>query len=192
MSEHKSTLITIPRSPANLTIYQALAATDPEVQAAIIADTKGGWRAADKGAHTHVVQPHTDVKDDEKVEAVSGDVSRDELKAHLELNELKVDSRLKDFEQRVTDGIGQVNQSLLLLDRDMAAFRGIKGTIILNSIISVIAIVGIVVGVMAYGVSSFDSGRDTSALINEIRQQSVETKQLLEQMKAQQSASQIK
>ncbi|WP_134567582.1 hypothetical protein [Pseudomonas aeruginosa] len=114
------------------------------------------------------------------------DLNRDELKAHLENQELKVDARLKEFEGRVADGLGEMNHTLQLLDRDLAGVRGIKGTIIINSIVSVIAIVGIVIGVMAYGVASFDSGRDTSQLLQEVRQQSFENKQLLEQIKASQ------
>ncbi|MFW4911666.1 hypothetical protein ACOAO4_30120 [Pseudomonas aeruginosa] len=114
------------------------------------------------------------------------DLNRDELKAQLENQELKVDARLKEFEGRVADGLGEMNHTLQLLDRDLAGVRGIKGTIIINSIVSVIAIVGIVIGVMAYGVASFDSGRDTSQLLQEVRQQSFENKQLLEQIKASQ------
>lgn len=115
------------------------------------------------------------------------DITREELNARLENQQLKVDARLKEFEGKVTDGLMQMNHSLQLLDKDLAGVRGLKGTIILNSILSVIAIVGIVIAVMAYGVANFDSGRDTSAAIQEMKQQSAETRQLLEQMKAQQS-----
>lgn len=116
------------------------------------------------------------------------DISREELDARLENQQLKVDARLKEFEGRVTDGLTQMNHSLQLLDKDLAGVRGLKGTIILNSIISVIAIVGIVIAVMSYGVANFDSGRDTSAAIQEMKQQSIETRQLLEQIKAQQAS----
>lgn len=117
------------------------------------------------------------------------DITREELDAKLQVHDLKVEARLKDFENKVADGITQVNHSLQLLDKDLSAFRGIKATIILNSVISVIAIVGIVIGVMAYGVSSFDSGRDTAAIVQELKQQNSETRQLLEQIKAQQPSS---
>ncbi|MHC8293591.1 hypothetical protein [Pseudomonas sp. LB3P58] len=116
------------------------------------------------------------------------DMDREELKAHLENQDLKVDARLGQFEQRVTDGLSMMNQSLQLLDKDLAGVRGLKGTIILNSVVSVIAIVGIVIGVMAYGIANFDSGRDTSVLIQELRQQSFENKQMLEQIKANQKS----
>ncbi|WP_188036207.1 hypothetical protein [Pseudomonas sp. EZ-C24] len=115
------------------------------------------------------------------------DITREELNARLENQQLKVDARLKEFEGKVSDGLTQMNHSLQLLDKDLAGVRGLKGTIILNSILSVIAIVGIVIAVMGYGVANFDSGRDTSASIQEMKQQSIETRQLLEQMKAQQS-----
>lgn len=116
------------------------------------------------------------------------DFSRDELKAHLENQDLKVDARLAKFEQRVADGLSEMNHSLQMLDKDLAGVRGLKGTIILNSVLSVIAVVGIVIAVMAYGVSNFDSGRDTSELLQEMRQQSFENKVMLEQIKANQSS----
>lgn len=114
------------------------------------------------------------------------DMDREELKAHLENQDLRVDARLKDFEQKVSDGILQMNHNLQLLDKDLSGFRNLKGTIILNSVVSVIAIVGIVIGVMSYGISSFDSGRDTAVILQEVRQQAFENKQLLEQIRSQQ------
>ncbi|NMY86861.1 hypothetical protein HBR93_22440 [Pseudomonas sp. WS 5411] len=114
------------------------------------------------------------------------DITRDELKAHLENQDLKVDARLAKFEQRVADGLNEMNHSLQMLDKDLAGVRGLKSTIILNSVLSVIAVVGIVIAVMAYGISSFDSGRDTSQLLQEMRQQSYENKVMLEQIRANQ------
>ena len=118
------------------------------------------------------------------------DITREELDARLENQQLKVDARLKEFEGKVTDGLTQMNHSLQLLDKDLAGVRGLKGTIILNSILSVIAIVGIVIAVMSYGVANFDSGRDTSAAIQDMKQQSLETRALLEQIKAHQASKQ--
>lgn len=132
--------------------------------------------------------------DDRTVEDVHtkkmNDITREELNARLENQQLKVDARLKEFEGKVTDGLTQMNHSLQLLDKDLSGIRGLKGTIILNSILSVIAIVGIVIAVMAYGVANFDSGRDTSAALQDMKQQSAETRLLLEQIKAQQTPKQ--
>lgn len=114
------------------------------------------------------------------------DITREELNALLENHQLKADARLKEFEGRVADGLLKMDHSLQLLDKDLSGVRGLKGTIILNSVLSVIAIVGITIAVMAYGVANFDSGRDTSAALQEMKQQSFETRQLLEQVKAQQ------
>ncbi|MNM69027.1 hypothetical protein D3C81_806110 [compost metagenome] len=118
------------------------------------------------------------------------DITREELNALLENHQLKADARLKEFEGRVADGLLKMDHSLQLLDKDLSGVRGLKGTIILNSVLSVIAIVGITIAVMAYGVANFDSGRDTSAALQEMKQQSFETRQLLEQVKAQQKAPQ--
>lgn len=111
------------------------------------------------------------------------DITRQELNTLLENHQLKADARLREFEGRVADGLLKMDHSLQLLDKDLAGVRGLKGTIILNSVLSVIAIVGISIAVMAYGVANFDSGRDTSAALQEMKQQSLETRQLLEQMK---------
>lgn len=136
------------------------------------------------------LKPSTDDKANNAVHTEDmTDMTRDELKAHLENQDLKVDARLGKFEQRVSDGLTDMNHSLQLLDKDLAGLRGLKGTIILNSVLSVIAVVGIVIGVMAYGTSSFDSGRDTAQLLQEVRQQSFENKQMLEQIKANQTPS---
>jgi hypothetical protein len=118
------------------------------------------------------------------------DITREEFNALLENHQLKADARLKEFEGRVADGLLKMDHSLQLLDKDLSGVRGLKGTIILNSVLSVIAIVGITIAVMAYGVANFDSGRDTSAALQEMKQQSFETRQLLEQVKAQQKAPQ--
>ncbi len=118
------------------------------------------------------------------------DITREELNSLLENHQLKADARLKDFEGRVADGLLRMDHSLQLLDKDLAGVRGLRGTIILNSVLSVIAIVGITIAVMAYGVANFDSGRDTSAALQEMKQQSFETRQLLEQVKAQQKTPQ--
>ncbi|WP_212625098.1 hypothetical protein [Pseudomonas sp. PP3] len=134
---------------------------------------------------------HEGRTDDRTVEdahtKIMNDITREELNARLDNQQLKVDARLKEFEGKVSDGLMQMNHSLQLLDKDLAGVRGLKGTIILNSILSVIAIVGIVIAVMAYGVANFDSGRDTSAALQDMKQQSAETRLLLEQIKAQQA-----
>lgn len=118
------------------------------------------------------------------------DITRTELNTLLENHQLKADARFKDFEGRVADGLLKMDHSLQLLDKDLASVRGLRSTIILNSVLSVIAIVGITIAVMAYGVANFDSGRDTSAALQEMKQQSLETRQLLEQVKAQQKPPQ--
>lgn len=116
---------------------------------------------------------------DSDTEAMS-DMNREELHAHLENQELRVEKRLSDFEGRIVTALGGVSTSLQLLNRDLEGVRGIKTTIIVNSVLSVIAIAGIVIGVLAYGVSSHDSGRDTAAMVQELKQQSAETRRLIE------------
>ncbi|QEY70478.1 hypothetical protein [Pseudomonas denitrificans (nom. rej.)] len=141
-----------------------------------------------------------DLLDDLKSDLISekghtgdmSDITREEFNARLETQQLKVDARLKEFEGKVTEGITQMNHSLQLLEKDLTGVRGLKGTIILNSVLSVIAIVGIVIGVMAYGVANFDSGRETSVLVQEAKQQTTDTRELLEQIRKEREAHQQK
>lgn len=153
----------------------------------------GPWQVGNDEVYMGHREPLKPATDDKTTNAVHTEdmteITRDELKAHLENQDLKVDARLGKFEQRVSDGLTEMNHSLQLLDKDLAGLRGLKGTIILNSVLSVIAVVGIVIAVMAYGTSSFDSGRDTAQLLQELRQQSFENKQMLEQIKANQTPS---
>ncbi|GEM_PF-3206817 len=132
--------------------------------------------------------PHLDIGVDTRHTHTMRDMTRDELNAHLENQNLKVDARLKDFTQAVADSMSGINHRLDLIEQDISSVKGIKGVVITTAVASTLAIGGILVGVLGYGVSAFDSGRDTSAAIQEMKQQSIETRQLLEQIKAQQAA----
>ncbi|MGH8452264.1 hypothetical protein, partial [Pseudomonas sp.] len=48
--------------------------------------------------------------------------------------------------------------------------------------------VGTIVAVVGLSFTAFDSGRETSALVQEAKQQATETRQLLEQIQAQQKS----
>ncbi|HIE1504179.1 TPA: type II secretion system protein [Pseudomonas aeruginosa] len=146
------------------------------------------WKQFASADSAATAEPESDFSEKPAHTDPMSDISREELNARLENQNLKVDARLKEFEGKVTDGLKQMNHSLQLLEKDLSGVRGLKSTIILNSVLSVIAIVGIVIAVMAYGVANFDSGRETSALIQEAKQQASETRQLLEQIRTERLA----
>jgi len=116
------------------------------------------------------------------------DMTRDELHAHLENQNLKVDARLRDFTQSMADSMMGINHRLDLIEKDISSVKGIKGVVITTAIASTLAIAGVLIGVLGYGASTYDTGRETTLLIQEARQQSIENRQLLEQIRSQQTA----
>lgn len=128
------------------------------------------------------IEPHS-----AHTEAMS-EMTRDELHAHLENQDLKVDARLRDFTQSVADSMKGINHRLDLIEKDISSVKGIKGVVITTAIASTLAIAGVLIGVLGYGASTYDTGRETTLLIQEARQQSIENRQLLEQIRSQQTA----
>lgn len=126
-----------------------------------------------------------DIPESQANNANMSDMNRDELKAHLENQDLKVDARLKEFTEVMRESMRGLDHRLDLIERDVASVKGIKGVVITTAIVSALAIAGVFAGMLSYGVASFDSGRDTSAAIQEMKQQSAETRELLDRIKAQ-------
>lgn len=104
------------------------------------------------------------------------DISREELDAKLQATEARMDARLERFDKDMRQAVSDFRLEIQPLKNLKANIWGATAVTI-----------GVMVAVLSYGVSSFDSGRDTSAVIQEMKQQSFETRQLLEQIKAQQA-----
>ncbi|DBA08797.1 hypothetical protein [Pseudomonas aeruginosa] len=128
------------------------------------------------------------------------DISREELDAKLDATNARVEARLSSFESSIRDTLagvredsaavraelGEMRGELKAINVDLSYLRSLKSSIWSAAgvtIASVIAGIGVVIGTLAYGVSTFDSGRETSALIQEAKQQASETRQLLEQIR---------
>lgn len=105
------------------------------------------------------------------------DLTREELDAKLQATEARMDARLERFDKDMRQTVSDFRLEILPLKSLKANIWGATAVTI-----------GVMVAVLSYGVASFDSGRDTSAVIQEMKQQSFETRQLLEQIKAQQAA----
>ncbi|ANI14452.1 hypothetical protein A9C11_10860 [Pseudomonas citronellolis] len=126
------------------------------------------------------------------------DISREELDAKLEATNARVDARLASFESTVRETLSAIRQDsadmrgeLKAIHVELSYLKNLKSSIWSAAgftIASVIAGVGVIIGTLAYGVSTFDSGRETSALIQEAKQQTNETRQLLEQIRAERLA----
>lgn len=119
---------------------------------------------------------------------MTDDMTREELKAHLENQDLKVDARLKEFQQAISESTNKIVHQLDFIKKDIESVKGIKGVVITTAIASVLAIVATIIGLLAYGTSEFDSGRETSQLIQEVRQEVHQQSSEIDKIKAQQQA----
>lgn len=134
----------------------------------------------------------------------SVDMDREELKAHLEAQDLRVDSRLKNFEQTVKDAMGEIRLTmsdlggeLKAVERDLSHLKDIKASVRNSSIAIVTAIVGsalaIYFGVQSSNsalvsstISGFGVGRDMATAQSQIAQQTKDTQEILRQVQEQQ------
>ena len=124
------------------------------------------------------------------------EMSRDEIQARLDASEAKVDARLASFDATMRQGLSDIRLEMAgmrgdiqVVQTELAPLKGLRSTIVTTALASVIAIAGLVSGIMAYGISSFDSGRETSAMIAEAKQQAEANRQLLREIQAQQRIS---
>lgn len=121
------------------------------------------------------------------------DMDREELKAHLEAQDARVDVRLKSFEQTVKDAMAEIRLNsveakgeLKAMHVELGHLKNVKGTILAAAGATVIGIGGILAAVLSFGVASFDTGRETSQLVESAKEQTQATQKLLEQIQQQQ------
>lgn len=117
------------------------------------------------------------------------DISREEIDAKLEATNAKVDARLSSFESTVRETLAAVRQDssevkgeLKAIHVELSYLKGLKANIWGATAITI----GLLGAMLAYGVASFDSGRDTAQLVETAKQQTAATQKLLEQIQAQQ------
>lgn len=103
------------------------------------------------------------------------DINREELDAKLSAVEARMDRRIADFQ-------GDMRQAVSDFRLEIQPIKGMKANIWSATAVMVATIVAVV----SLSFTAFDSGRETSALVQEAKQQSVETRKLLEQIQAQQ------
>lgn len=105
------------------------------------------------------------------------DISREELDAKLSAVEARMDRRVADFQ-------GDMRQAVSDFRLEIHPLKGMKANIWSATAV----MVGTIVAVVGLSFTAFDSGRETSVLVQEAKQQSVETRKLLEQIQAQQKS----
>jgi|GEM_PF-2493757 len=124
------------------------------------------------------------------------EITREELDAKLATIEAKADARLSDYQRMSTEVLAgfrsdnaefksRIDQSLADLKLDIHSIKNIKA--LLGAATAVI--VGTIFAAFALSGQFFDSGRDTAQLVQEAKQQSADTRKLLEEIQAQQHAT---
>ena len=103
------------------------------------------------------------------------EINRDELDAKLSAIEARMDKRISDFQADMRQAVNDFRIEIQPL-------KGLKANI--WSATAVIA--GTIVAVVGLSFTAFDSGRETSAIVQETKQQAAETRKILEQIQAQQ------
>lgn len=106
------------------------------------------------------------------------DINREELDAKLSAVEARMDRRIADFQ-------GDMRQAVSDFRLEIQPIKGMKANIWSATAVMIATIVAVV----SLSFTAFDSGRETSALVQEAKQQSVETRKLLEQIQIQQRSS---
>lgn len=149
------------REAINLAAAQRLNALDAMTKSA---------REAYESLSTHDM----DSKQNESNTEDMNEITREELDAKLAAVEARMDRRIADFG-------ADMRQVVADFRVEMAPVKNVKANIWSAAgfvVASLIAIVGLTV-------TGFYTGRDTSNLINEAKAQTIETRKLLEQIKAQ-------
>lgn len=120
------------------------------------------------------------------------EITREELDAKLEATNARVDARLAQFESTVREALAAIRQDsaelrgeLKAIHVDLSYLKNLKANIWGAAVVAI----GLVGAMQAYGVASFDSGRETTRLVQEVKQQAIETRQVLERIQAQLNAA---
>lgn len=134
----------------------------------------------------------------------SVDMDREELKAHLEAQDLRVDARLKSFEQTVKDAMGEIRLEmshlggdLKAVERDLSHLKDVKASVRNSSIAIVTAIIGSAIAIyfgvqssnsalVSSTISGFGVGKDMATAQSQIAQQTKDTQEILRQVQEQQ------
>jgi hypothetical protein len=108
---------------------------------------------------------------------VMNEINREELDAKLSAVEARMDRRIGDFQSDMRQAVSDFRL-------EIQPIKGMKANIWSATAVMIATIVAVV----SLSFTAFDSGRETSVLVQEAKQQTVETRKLLEQIQAQQKS----
>lgn len=111
---------------------------------------------------------------------MSDSVTHAELDAKMETAAARMDLRLAQFDKDMRGVVGEMRQEMNDFRLEIQPLKNMKASIWGSTAV----IVGTIFAAVALSFSAFDSGRDTSAAVQDVRH-------LLEQVKAQQAAQPV-
>lgn len=80
---------------------------------------------------------------------------------------------------------------LKVMHAELSGLKNVKGSIWGAAGATIIGVVGVVAAMLSYGVANYDTGRETSQLVEAAKQQTEETRQLLKEIQAQQKSQSL-
>ena len=86
----------------------------------------------------------------------------------------EIDAKIAAAEAPTDTKFAELRIELRGISVSLAAIEGIKSTVVLTGITSVLAIGAIVIGILAFGNDRFGAGMDASALANQAASRAVE------------------
>jgi hypothetical protein len=97
--------------------------------------------------------------------------TREELDAKFERTEARVDARLAEFQRTTSEALGEIKGELKAIHADLGNLKSLKWQIWT----SMAAAVALVFGIVTYGASTFESGRNTAVVVHDAQQKIDET-----------------
>lgn len=116
------------------------------------------------------------------------EMTREELDAKMEATHAKVEARLSAFEFTVKEAVSAIRQDsaearseLRIMHAELSSLKNVKSSIWGAAGATILGIVGLSTAVMGVGVSSYDTGRENTALAQEAKVQITESKRAVEE-----------
>lgn len=138
------------------------------------------------------ISPTESVMLEEEVKPMSGHITRDELDSKLSAVEARMDLRVEKFSNSMQQIISelrveranrdaQVMTAIAEVDGKLEPLKGLRSTVVITAVTSVLAIAAVIFAAMSIYATSFDSGRNTANEIQGVRQEFLEKQNRIDQ-----------
>jgi hypothetical protein len=104
----------------------------------------------------------------------ANEMTREEVDAKLETVEARTDAKFAQLIGEFDTKLAGLRGDMLEIKASLAPLAGLKSTIVITSISSVIALAALLLGLLAYGGDRFGAGIEMSTVANEAARRAVE------------------